>query len=79
MNDAQKCRKNKWKVGTHLAGDEGYGVTVIRITAIGEAYVLARTVRHRGEAFDGGESLWSLEFRDWKKVSSRSKTTRGRT
>jgi hypothetical protein len=34
MNDAQRCRKNGWGVGTRLIGDEGYGHTVIELTAI---------------------------------------------
>lgn len=40
-NDAQTCSLNGWAVGTLLVGDEGYGPTVLRITAIGEESLLA--------------------------------------
>lgn len=47
---AAACRRNHWHVGTHLAGDEGHGETVIAITAVGEDVILARPVLHRGVA-----------------------------
>lgn len=67
MSDAQKCRENGWKVGDRLAGDEGYGVTVIELTAIGESGILAKGISHKGEPVDWGESYWTLWCRDWKK------------
>jgi hypothetical protein len=65
---AQLCRDNGWTVGTHLAGDEGYGVTVITLTAIGEQNVLARQISHAGKPYAGRESSWTLAYRDWRKV-----------
>ena len=61
ISDAEWCRRNGWTVGTRLAGDGGYGPTVIQITAIGESAILAKT---RG----GVESVWSLDHRDWRPV-----------
>lgn len=66
---ADTCRRNHWRAGTHLAGDEGYGETIIRITAIGEEAILARTVMHRGNPPKyRGETSWTLKFREWRKV-----------
>lgn len=69
---ADKCRTNGWAVGTRLVGDEGYGPTVIEITAIGEESILAKTISHNGDPskpFGNSETLWSLEYRDWKVVA----------
>lgn len=71
LNPAEVCRRNGWGVGTHLAGDEGYGVTIIRITAVGERSILARPVSHDGkpvEAHRDYESSWVLWCRDWTEV-----------
>jgi len=68
MSDAQRCRRNGWLPGTWLAGDEGYGVTVIEITAVGERYILAKRVSHKGETVNRYESLWTLSCRKWRKV-----------
>lgn len=67
---AQKCRDNGWGPGTLLAGDEGYGETVIRVTAVGEDSILARAISHRGEPTKRRESLWTLSCRDWREVAS---------
>ena len=72
LSDAEICRRNGWGVGTLLAGDEGHGVTVIRITAVGDTCVLAREVCHAGKpASDiaGREMNWSLTIRDWRVVT----------
>jgi hypothetical protein len=69
MSDAERCRQNGWGVGTRLAGDEGYGVTVIEITAIGESRILAKTVSHKGERVDQSETSWTLVCRDWQAVA----------
>lgn len=34
MSNADVARRNGWVVGTRLAGDEGYGETIIEITAM---------------------------------------------
>ncbi len=49
-----------------LSGDEGYGTTVIRITAVGESSILAVQVSHKGELRIACEGNWTLEWRDWK-------------
>ncbi len=63
------CRKYNWKVGMCLMGDEGNGPDVIRITAIGEARILARLIWSKGR-FVGemAECTWTLELREWKHV-----------
>lgn len=66
MTDAERCHHNGWTVGTCLVGDEGYGPTVIQITAIGEDLVLARMLSHNGEQRDRSESTWTLRYRDWR-------------
>ncbi len=65
---AEHARRNGWGVGTRLAGDEGYGETIIRITAIGERSVLAVRESHRGEPCAGHEQLWTFDYRDWKET-----------
>ena len=66
---ADVCRENGWAVGTRLAGDEGYGVTVIEITAIGEQQILAKRISHDGKTIKGErESSWVLWCRDWQVV-----------
>ena len=67
-DDADRCRENGWKVGTHLEGSEGYGTTVIRLTAIGEECVLARPILHDGEPIESDEGVWVLDCREWIEV-----------
>lgn len=69
MSDAQKCRDNGWTVGTRLVGDEGYGPTVIEITAIGRWNILAVRVSQNGvppDLIPKIESMWTLDMRDWR-------------
>lgn len=69
-DDAQRCRDNGWTVGTRLAGDEGYGVTVIEITAIGERKILAKKISHADKVVDDPrEGSWTLRCRDWQAIS----------
>lgn len=69
MTGAQKCRRKGWQPGTRLAGDEGYGVTVIEITAIGERNILAKSISHDGKPLSPVyESMWDLSCRKWRKV-----------
>lgn len=67
---ADTCRMNGWVVGDVLEGDEGYGPTRIRITAIGEDAILARQISHNGKARTEPELLWGLDARPWVRVSS---------
>ncbi|QDF19804.1 hypothetical protein QEH38_gp72 [Mycobacterium phage LilSpotty] len=69
MSDADVARSNGWGVGTRLAGDEGYGETVIEITALGESKVLAKTISHKGQPQPYRESLWTFRFREWREIS----------
>jgi hypothetical protein len=68
-SDADVCRNNGWKVGTRLVGDEGYGPTVIELTAIGERNIMAKTISHNGKPEESPlEGNWTLSCRDWKVV-----------
>jgi hypothetical protein len=67
MTDADKCRANGWGPGTLLVGDEGYGPTIIELTAVGERAILAREISHNGvPSIWKQESLWTLSCRDWR-------------
>ncbi len=69
MNQADYARERGWLPGTRLAGDEGYGVTVIEITALGEKCVLAKRISHAGRVNSSlEENLWSLDCRKWEIV-----------
>ncbi len=65
---ARICRKRGWEVGTRLVGDEGYGPTVIEITALGRENMLAVALSHKGEPQPAREALWTLGSRDWQPV-----------
>lgn len=70
MTDADLCRKNGWGPGTRLVGNEGYGDTVIEITAVGERGILAKRISHDGEPSRSElETSWTLQCRDWSEVS----------
>ena len=63
------CKAHGWDVGTVLVGDEGYGPTIIQITALGERNLLAKGVSHNGKPLKHDrESCWTLECRDWAEV-----------
>jgi hypothetical protein len=68
---ADQCRANQWVAGTDLLGEEDGWLTVIRITAVGVTYILARTLAERpsGQSWrvsSRGESLWNLSDRSWR-------------
>lgn len=65
LSPAEVCRRNGWRPGTKLIGDEGYGPHTIEITAVGVHSILARCIAPCGDSLD---QLWSLEGRDWKLV-----------
>ena len=67
-SDADFCRRMGFIPGTRLAGDEGYGVTIIQLTAIGERCILAKEISHAGKTSDEYERNWTLSIRDWKPV-----------
>lgn len=69
-NEAEFCRHLGWGPGTYLAGDEGYGVTVILITALGERGIFAREISHDGKPSEDREATWTLSMRDWEKVEA---------
>jgi hypothetical protein len=68
LPEPEICRRKGWGVGTRLVGDEGYGPTVIEITAIGESHLLAKTITHNGEipTWAEHEGNWTLSAREWK-------------
>ena len=65
---ADDCRRLGWLPGTRLAGDEGYGETVIEITALGEQMIIAVRLTERGEPVQRIETTWTLDARDWRVV-----------
>ena len=65
-SDADFCRRMGFIPGTRLAGNEGYGVTIIQLTAIGERCILAKEISHAGKTSDEYERTWTLSIRDWK-------------
>lgn len=66
LSSAALCRRNGWEPGTLLIGDEGYGPTVIEITAVGQDGILAIARSNAGRLTLGSESPWTLSYRDWK-------------
>lgn len=76
--NADKCKRHGWTVGTRLIGNEGYGDTVIEITAIGRESILAVMISHNGELeHDARESTWTLSERDWKLALSAATQRKG--
>lgn len=68
-NERETCELNGWGVGTRLAGDEGHGVSVIRITHITEdGALLARCEWRAGTPVRDTEHFWTLDCREWKAV-----------
>ncbi len=65
-SDAEECRQRGFQVGDKLVGDEGYGPTVIEITAIGEKKILAKEISLDGKLLQRGEGCWTLSNRDWE-------------
>lgn len=70
---ARIARRKRWKVGDIVEGDDGYGVTRLRITAIGEEQILAI---ERGPG-PRTEDEWALWCRCWRKVAARKGGDRG--
>jgi len=68
MTDADLCRSRGWGPGTRLVGDEGFGPTMIKLTAVGEKRILAKILSHGGQQVDADESLWTLSCRVWREV-----------
>lgn len=64
LSPAEICRRNGWGPGTRLIGEDDYDTCTIEITAIGIEKILARCIEPHG----GGETGWSLDSREWKKV-----------
>ena len=69
LTDAEVCRRNGWSVGTKLVGDEGFGPTVLTITAIGESCILTRPRRLGVRQGTTGEQIWTLRYRDWQEYT----------
>lgn len=69
-SSAEVCRQNGWGPGTRLVGDEGYGPTVIEITAVGEHDILAKCIAHAEGAVEPHEGPWALWCRDWREATT---------
>jgi hypothetical protein len=65
MSPADICRENGWQAGDILEGDGGQGLCRIRLTAIGEAAVLAKCLLH-----ENYERQWALYQGEWRKLNS---------
>ncbi|WAJ27558.1 DUF7241 domain-containing protein [Antarcticirhabdus aurantiaca] len=69
LSDAEVCRINGWQPGTRLVGDEGFGPTIIEITAVGRDKILGVMVAHKGRPYEhDSEAMWTLACRDWRRV-----------
>lgn len=64
------CAEHGWGVGTLLVGDEGYGPTVIEITALGQGRMLAQAIAHNGVVDVDTELSWVLYCRDWREATA---------
>lgn len=71
---AECARRNGWGPGTLLEGCEGYGMTVIEITAVGRSTILAFSRSHKGKPETRPyENSWTLAGRDWREVQDACK------
>jgi len=69
-SSAEECRQRGFKAGDRLIGDEGWGPTVIGITAIGETLLLAKPISYgEDHVIHPYECAWTLDCRDWEKIS----------
>jgi len=68
MSNAEYCRSRGWGVGTRLVGDEGYGPTIIEITALGDEMLIAKAISRNGEPVNDREAPWTLACQDWSTV-----------
>lgn len=68
LSDVEICRKMGFDKGTKLIGDEGYGPSVIQITAIGEEHIMARVISHNGNPVHDSEGMWTLSCRKWARL-----------
>ena len=59
---------NGWTIGDILEGDEGYGPSLIKITAIGEELFLCRWDYRKGGGWQPESGQTTLSCREWKKV-----------
>lgn len=66
QTSADFCREMNWDVGQTLIGHDVCGPSVIQITAIGERYVLAKTIFPDQRS----EITWVLNSRDWQPVET---------
>lgn len=66
-SSADRCRSNRWTPGTLLVGEDGGVTCAVRLTAVGEAAILARLVAtHDGDGWTAqrcGEGVWELAGR----------------
>lgn len=66
--EAETLELNGWKEGDILYGDEGYGVSLIKITRIGEEKFLCRWHRLEGDGWEEESGHTTLNHREWIKL-----------
>jgi hypothetical protein len=70
-SSAYICRELGWWPGTYLCAYEPTPI-MLRITAVGEEFVLGREVRtaENGQLFEDDEAIRILTERDWRRVKA---------
>ena len=67
-SSAHICHELGWYPGTYIRGNIPTPIT-LRITAVGEEFVLAREiVDDEGQVSEGDEMVRILTERDWRKI-----------
>lgn len=64
----QLCRDRGWVRGTRLRGAEYKIVSVIELLYVGEQVLIAREIERDGKPYDGRESTWTLDAREWEEI-----------
>lgn len=65
---AQICRDRGWAVDDILEGTNEHFTERMRITAIGEQFVLGKTMSRDGQPIEGLEGSWDFNLRNWRKT-----------
>ncbi len=69
LDAAEICRRNGWRKGTLLEGEEDGELDTIEITAVGEREILTKSVCASGAHTFDGEKMQDFSRRDWRKVA----------
>jgi hypothetical protein len=68
LDAAEICRRNGWRKGTQLVGEEDGVAAILRITAVGEQEILAKFVGGI-DGYHDSEMATDLSCREWRKVT----------